>query len=320
MKPNQLSSSLIKELSENKKLDQEDYTFYITKSGSTEVLFTSDELNFDYPSQYVMVIRENSGAGNSPYVLDRVASSSTTEYQDLNAEAKFQVFNGVLEHELISTYKSSFDLYVDGIDDSAEVSALNTGQFSEFLTLDKGDYGIDITAKGDKEPLLKNHLLTLPENTIKTVFFYLKEEDVDDDGDGDVDEDDDGKVDEVEVKINSIVVASKKRESIYDHGITMVNLVDDDDFERIEFFFVRSNETIETANYNKLVDYEDAKSIILVNNTYQVYAIATFDGSSTILNSTELTLDEDSNELFMIIQNEPESPTGYSLMITEQNN
>ena len=54
-----------KELSENKKFDQDDYIFYITKSGSDEVLFQSEDINYSYPSQYVMVIRENFGSGSS---------------------------------------------------------------------------------------------------------------------------------------------------------------------------------------------------------------------------------------------------------------
>ncbi|RYV02432.1 hypothetical protein SOPP22_10295 [Shewanella sp. OPT22] len=308
----------LKELSDNQKFDQDDYTFYITEAGETDVLFTSEEMSFDYPSQYILVIRENSGAGNLPYILDRVSTSSTTEHQDFNASAKFKVFNGVTEHELIPSYQSSFDLYVGGVDDSADVAALKAGEFSKYLALSKGDYGIDITATNEQEPLLKNHLLTMPENAIRTVFFYLKEEAVDEDGDGDVDEDDDGEVDEYEVKINSIIIPNSQRESIYDHGITMVNLVDHDDFESVEIFFVRSDETIETAKYSSIVDYEESNSITLINNTYQVFAIATYSGSSTILHSTELTLNEESKELFMIIETDAESTSGYSLTVTQQ--
>jgi hypothetical protein len=64
------------QLSDSQKLDQDDYIFYITTAGSDEVLFRSDSITFAYSSQNIMVVKENTGAGTSPYVLDMKWSSN----------------------------------------------------------------------------------------------------------------------------------------------------------------------------------------------------------------------------------------------------
>jgi len=307
-----------KQLSDNQKFDQDEYVFYITTAGSTEVLFTSGDIDYAFPSQYVMIVRENTGSGESPYALDKMSNSSIVEYLDTDSEAQFRAYNAIKEHELIPNYNGTFDLYINGVDDEAEVTALDYGDYSAAQINEKGDYSLDLLIPGTSESLLSNHLLSLAENTNKTVFFYLNEEDVDEDGDGDVDENGDGLVDEVEVTIHSLVVDNSTRESIYDHQITMINLVDSDDFSVVEFYYVRSDETIETALYNRNAAYTQPESINLQNNTYQVFAVAEVDSSEIILSSFELILDEESKELFLIIEDDANEPTGYRIEMIKQ--
>ncbi len=307
-----------RQLSENQKFDQDEYIFYITKSGTQEVLFTSDDIDYAYPAQYVMIVRENTGSGTSPYAMDRMSNSSITEYLDTDSEAQFRAYNAIREHELIPNYTGTLDIYINGVDDEAEISALEIGSFSETKIQNKGDYSLDLLIPGSTERLLSNHLLSLAENTNKTVFFYLNEEDVDLDGDGNVDENNDGIVDEIEITIKSLVVANSTRESIYDHQITMIDLVDSEDFNFVKFYFVRSDETIETALYNRSAVYTQPESIYLQNNTYQVFAIAEVDSSEVILSSFQLTLDEDSDELFLIVEADDDSPTGYRIEMIKQ--
>ncbi len=310
------------QLSDNQKFDQDEYIFYVTEAGSEEVLFTSDDIDYAYPSQYVMIVRENSGSGTSPYAIDRMSNSSIVEYLDTESEARFRAYNAIKEHELIPNYSGTFDIHVNGIDEEAEITALERGKYSETLIVEKGDYSLDLVIPSTSESLLSNHLLGLADNTNKTVFFYLNEEDVDHDGDGDVDEDGDGIVDEIEVEIHSLVVDNSTRESIYDHQITMINLVDDDDddidFNVVSFYFVRSDETIETALYSRNAVYTQPESINLQNNTYQVFAIATVDSSEIILDSFELILNEDSDELFFIVEDDVNEPTGFRVEVIKQ--
>lgn len=322
-----------KQLSDNQKYDQDGYKFYITTAGNTDVLFTSDDIDYAYPSQYVMVVRENTGSGNSPYGLDKVSSSSIVEYLDTASEVKFRAYNaiktyddlvdyegytGVVNFDGFENYSGTVDIYVNGVDDEPEIAGLERGTYSETQVKNKGDYSLDLLIPSTSGSLLSNHLLSLAENTNKTAFFYLNIENVDHDGDGDVDENGDGIVDEIDLTIQSLVVDNSTRKSIYDHEIEMINLVDSDDFNFVKFYFVRSDETIETALYNRNAVYTQPESIILQNNTYQVFAIAEVDSSQIILESFELILDEESDELFLIVENDINAPTGYRIEMIKQ--
>lgn len=299
------------ELSNNKKYDQGEYVFYMTKPGSSDVLFTSKEVDYQYPAQYVMVIRVNNSADTDSYALDKVSNASPVQaYLDADAVAKFRAYNAINTHDLLPNYEGKFDVAIRGVYENADISALAQGELSDMLTLGNGDYSIDITATDNTEPLLRNHLLGLSENTHKTFFFYLTEKSLDTDNDG--------TIDEVEVKVNSLDVNNSMRESIYDHTISMVNLVDEDEFSTIKFYFVKGNETIATTSLNKTVPYAKSESISLLNNTYQVFALADIDGSRVILSSFELVLDESSDEMFMVVEIDDNSVSGYRINMMEQ--
>lgn len=306
------------QLSDNQKYDQDEYVFYITLAGSTDVLYQSDEVSFAYPSQYVMVVRENQGSGESPYTIDKVSNSSTQELLDAESDAKFSAYNAIQVHELLPEYTGLLDIFINGVDETPEINNLAKGEFSQSITLDKGDYSVDLLTDPSGASILSNHLFSLTENSNKTVFFYLNEENVDLDGDGDVDEDGDGQIDETEVTVNTLVVENSTSESIYSHNMSLVNLVDNDDFSFVRIYFVRSDETINTAYNNQYVGYAQPESINLINNTYQVFVVADVDSSDIILSSFELVLNEESTGKFLIVENDETSATGYSVNVITQ--
>jgi hypothetical protein len=265
-----------------------------------------------------MAIRENTGVGTSPYMLDKMSNSSIESFIDANSEAKFNAYNAISQHELLPEYEGTFSLYVNGVDDSPEIEYLSMGSLSEPLVLDKGDYSVALAVSDEDDLLLKNHLLSLEENTHKTAFFYIDEVEVDDDNDGDVDENGDGIVDEIRLDVHSLVVSNSSRSSIYDHEIKMVNLVDSSEFSAFTVYFVRNDETIESAFYKRAVSFADSELLYLKNNTYQVYVVAKDNSSDIILNAFELVLDEESNEQFMIVEVDDTQPTGYKVSLFDQ--
>ncbi len=319
-----LNQTTYSQMSDNYKIEQDDYIFYLTAAGSDEILFESADIPFPYASEYIMVIRENQGVGSSPFVLDRISTSSIEEYVDSNAEASYRVFNGIIEHELLPEYEQTFDFHLDGIDDTPEVASLEFGKFSQSLMLDSGDYSMSAVTPESQSPIISNHLLALNENTDKTVFFYLLEEAVDEDGDGDIDEDGDGKIDEIEITINSLVIDNNQSDSIYNHQIKVVNLIDQDeiidDFSSIKVYFVRSDEIIETAEQSLTAIFATPSSVDLLNNTYSIYVIGRLDSSDIILSTTQLTLDEDSVDQFIILEKDADSATGYKMTFAAQTN
>jgi len=305
-------------MSDNQKLDQDDYVFYITSSGGTEILYQSKEMSFQYSSEYIFIIRENQGAGTSPFIVDIVSTSTATEFPHANSEVEFQVYNGIAEHELQPNYQGVFDFYIGTIDDTPKISSLALGQMSETILYDFGDYSINLQSPDSNETIVENHLLSLNENSNKTVFFYLVEDDVDEDGDGDVDEDGDGFVDEVEITIKSLVVDNSQGEGIYNHKIEVINLIDDDDFTFVDVYFVLSDEIVETADNSIKVSYVNPTTIDLLNNTYSVYVIGNDGSSDIIFNTFELTLDENSKDQFLILEQDIESVTGYKVTLINQ--
>jgi hypothetical protein len=317
-----LNQTNYSELSENQKIAQDGYTFYLTSAGSVEVLYTSDDIDFAYASEHIIVVKENTGVGTSPFMLDIISTSYITEFDDTNAEASYRIFNGIVENEQLPQYEGSFDFHLDDVDDSPEVSALNYGEFSQSVIIDSGDYSMNLVTPVTKDAIISNHLLALSENTDKTIFFYLLEEAVDEDGDGDIDEDGDGYIDETKITLNSLVVDDNLSSSIYSHQMKVINLIDQDeiidDFSSIKVYFVRNDEIISTAEQYLTATFANPSSAILLNNTYTVYVIGRLDSSDIILSSSELILNEDSEDQFIILDKDVNSASGYRMTFANQ--
>lgn len=317
-----LNKTSYTELSENQKLDQDSYIFYITSAGESDVLFTSEDISFPYASEYIVVIRANTGVGSSPFLIDIVSTSTTQEYTDSGAEASYRVYNGIVENELLPEYEKNIDFYINDVDDSPEISTLAFGEFSPSTIIDSGDYSMNVLASENQTSIISNHLLPLNENTDKIIFLYLLEEAVDEDGDGDIDENGDGYIDEFEITLNSLVVTNSTSENIYSHAMTVINLIDEDeiidDFSSVKVYFVLNDEIIQTASQSLTTVFAVPTSAQLLNNTYSIYAIGTLDSSEIVLASTQLTLDEDSTNQFIILEKDADSATGYKMTFTDQ--
>lgn len=306
------------ELSDNQKVDQDDYIFYITTAGSDEVLFTSSSIPFYYSSQNIMIIKDNNGAGASSYSLDKMSDSAVIEYTDAEAEAQFSAYNALAIQDDLADYQGELALHLGGISDTPKIASIAFGELSEPLVLASGDYSIDLTTATDNTPLLSNHLFSVSENTNKTVFVYSELEYVDEDGDGDIDEDNDGVIDEIEVGVYTLIIENSLLTSIYQHEVEIVNLIQSDDFSQVQVYFVRSDETIDSSAYSSEVNYKTSSGITLKNNTYQVFVVAKDNGSEIVLDNFELILDEESTEQFLILEASDEAATGYKSTLLTQ--
>lgn len=313
-----LSSLQVNTLSDNFRIDEDQYKIYITLSGSTDVLFTSDEINYAYGGQYLLAIRENQGVGGSPFVVDNISNSSITQYDALESTANVSVFNGLNSNDLVSDYDAKIDVTITGTTVIPDIDALAYGEFSTAYEVDSGDYRFKVSNDTNDEVFLQNRILSLPQNTNRTLFLYWTEEDVDDDNDGIVDEDEDGIVDETRAVITSLVVDNSDRSRLYDKELMLLNLVNSDDFSVVTFYFVKSDEIIETAEKSRNLIQGNASSIILLNNTYQVFVVATIDSNDIILDELYLTLDEDSKDQFLILEHSDESSSGFALRAVDQ--
>lgn len=310
------------ELSENIKLDQDDYIYYITVAGSTEVLYTSEDVTYSSVNQYIIAIRDNAGVGSSPFTIDSIGTNGITKLDDVDSEAQFTFYNAI-EEDLIDgtlpSYQGEVSIEVKRNASTDYVfDNVQNGEFTSVTTTSNGDYTFSVKEPNSGEVYLKNALLTLEDNADNTIFLYGQKTPVDDDDDGVVDENEDGIVDAYETTIKSLVVTNSNSASIYSHAIKIVNLADSDDFSRAKFYFVQNDETIATASYTASVLQEKTGSVSLINNTYDVYVIVTIDGTDVILDSYNLILDEDSYDQFLIFEADPASVSGFRMLFVDQ--
>tara|TARA_R110001599_G_scaffold37421_3_gene116197 strand:- start:16456 stop:17967 length:1512 start_codon:yes stop_codon:yes gene_type:complete len=315
-----VSTVELNSLTDNIKVEQDQYIFYITEPGGSEPIFTSEDISYSVVSQYVVALRDNVGVGSSPFTIDSIGTNSVTELNDVNSEASFGFYNGIATNRYIPDYSGVVDLNVDLIDDSKlKVEDLAYGEFSNTTTTSNGDYSFDIYNADNDTLFIHDALLSLEENADNMVFIYAKTDAIDDDEDDIIDENEDGIVDDYESIIKSITITKSTSSSIYSHGIKVVNLSDSDDFSRVKFYFVESDEVISTADNTLSVLQESNSSISLINNTYSVYAIATIEDTDIIMDSFQLTLDEDSVEQFLIFEADDSSSTGFRMTLVNQN-
>lgn len=306
------------ELSDNNKFEQSQYIFYATLAGQTELVYQSREVTFSYTTEYILAVRDNIGVGSSPLVLDLLSSASTTNLPDDDSEARVRFFNGMQANDLLPDYSGNIDIYTSAASTEPEIISLAANQFSASLEMDNGDFSVRIQDSTSSEKLFANQLLSLPENTSKTIFYYIQEQAVDDDGDGNVDENDDGIVDAYKPILRTLESTNTEGSSIFEHQIKVINLVDSQEFTRISVYFVKSDEIISTADAAPSVVFGNQQTLFLRNNTYQVFAVAEIDGTEIILTQDDLILDEDSHPQFLILTEDSQVENEVSLQWESQ--
>lgn len=292
-------------------IDLETYKFYITESGNAEVLYESTDIDFLYTSQYIIVIRENTGPSNSTFTLDKLSkTTSAIEYPDKDSRAELRIYNGLAQHQLLPEFQNKIDIYLTGVNGNEKISSVAKGQFSNTIGLSFGDYSLNITPNDDEIPFTKNHFVSLDANSDKTVFLYLSEEEEEDDGDSDTEED-------ISLYVNSLPVENSHRISLYDHQINVINFVDD--FSLLDIYFVRSNETVSDADYHLKSTRATPQTITLPNNSYDVSILVKENESELLLAFDQLSLSSDSGDLFMVIEEDEQSSSGYKIQFILQN-
>ena len=296
-----VSSASFGDLSDIQYWDTESYQLFVTQPGSSEVLFQSEDIAFSYTSHYVFVVRENAGVGGSDYVLDVLnKAGGVVSYDDKDSTAQVRFYNGLTVHDLLPDFSDEISLDLVGNNDDLMVDTLAKGEFSFPQEIAFGDYALDITAIGYDAPFADNYLLSMSPNVDTTVFVYHREVEVENEQTDEL---------ETELFVNVVPVENSQRISLYDHQIKVINLVDD--FSRLSVYFVRSNETVDTANYTVDTSSASPRTITLPNNTYDVSVLGSENQSDLLLTFDQISLDADSGDLFLII--EEDGQAGYKM-------
>ncbi|MDT0596367.1 hypothetical protein [Glaciecola petra] len=305
-------------MTEKLKREQDQYKVYITQSGQSEVLFSSEDISFVTGVQYLLALRENQGVGGSEFVVDNITSGQITSYEALESLANLTIYNGLNSNDLLPSYMASVNLSIDGKTTVPSTADLSYSEFSDAFELESSDYRLSVFNNNTDEVMLQNRLISAPQNADRTVFLYWTDEAVDDDGDGDVDENDDGIIDEIRPIVSTLTVENSNLSRFYDKQVTMLNLLNTDTFSRVTFYFVKSDEIIDTAENTRSLLQGTSSNMVLLNNTYQLFVVTEIDNNDIILHESTLVLDQESDDLFLLLEESESSASGYAVRVESQ--
>ena len=264
--------------------DEGEYILYLTEPGSNEPFFESATISFAYDTEYVLALRTTSGAIKDNVVIDLIINSSAVaNYADEDATAQYRVYNSLDD-------AGSISLSLAGNNGTTDDMVLSANSLSEFSEVEFGDYRLTASLADES---FNNRLVTLNQGESKAVILYRDEDDI----------------------LNSISFEESNLPQVFDHQIQIVNLVPD--YFDIDFYFVRQDETIESAEYQVAgLDFEEGKSITLPSDFYEL--IAVFDDSNDtqlLLDRTELLGINETVNYIITVEKTVDSATGFKISI-----
>lgn len=255
-----------------------DYVLFLTNHGELEPIFESQEVGFDFATDYVLAIRNSTGANDSNLVVDIILNSSTlTAQQNVTATAQFRVYSALSED-------TSLDVSLSDSDEVFNTSVLG-GDLSEFTAVAFGDYQISASSQ-DTQVGFDDRLMTLNQGDSKTVVIF----------------------EDPTLGLTSLSMEDSQLPQSFEHQISVANLLPD--FNDLDVYFVRSDETIDSAAYKMTsLDYADSRSIIIPNDYYSVVVVYEDNlGIESLLYRSELQ--DFTEDAVYILTIEPDTLTG----------
>lgn len=266
--------------------DQGEYTLYLTQPGTSDVVFESQTLNFVYATEYVLTLRDVSGAIQDGLIVDTILnSSSVTALTDVEADAQYRIYNA-------TDIGTPLTVTFGGNTDEDDVSfTLGEGEISAFSAIRYGDYRVTVSDSSGEALSLNNKLITLNQGESKAILVYEK----------------DG-------QLGAATFVESGLPQAYDKTVNFINLVSD--FDDVDFYLVRNDETIDTAEYDvQNLTFAESADEVLPADYYEVIAVYEDDNNEQVLlDRTALHgFVEDKN--YIVTVEPANTPTGYEINI-----
>mgnify|MGYP005843286373 CR=1 FL=1 len=256
------------------------YRFFLTAAGSQTPLFTTEAVNFAYRNSYVVIVRDKFGPIANQISLDIILNSSTVAaYNDVDAGAQFRVYNSL-------TTAAALTL------DNAPAGNVAAGQLSAYKAHAKGDFSLSVY-DNDNKVLLNSALLSLAAGESKAILLYNNEDGI----------------------TEALAVAEKDSPQQKSHDLIVANLVPD--FARLQFYFVKQNETIATARFHvKNLDFKKQQSLTLPEDYYAIALVRVAEnGSTTLLDKTDLLQLTPGKHYMLLAEKDDAAPSGYKVTL-----
>ncbi|HEX5794132.1 MAG TPA: hypothetical protein VFY01_12715 [Rheinheimera sp.] len=256
------------------------YNLYLTEAGETTPVFTAQAVDFAYENTYVMIIRDKHGPLADQLSLDVVLnSSSVTAYNNLNASAQFRLYNSLAQPVELAL-------------DNNVVATVAAGAMSNYIPGNKGDYSLSVR-DASNNLLLNSALLSLAAGDSKAVLLYNN----------------------ADAEAEALTVQEQDTPQLQAHDVIVANLVPD--FAKLQFYFVRQNETISNARYNvKNLEFKKQQTISLPKDYYAISLVQVAEnGSTTLLDKTASMMLEPGKHYTLLAEQDDAAPSGYKLKL-----
>lgn len=266
-----------------KMLKRGKYKLFVTTAGSKTPFFEAAAFNFQYTTSYVMVVRDKLGPMVNQVSLDIIGNSTTVD---------------ALEHRLakgqVRIYNSLDNQQGQIAINNLPVANLVQDTLTDYIQLDKNDYSIAVLDQNN-QLLLNNVLLTINAGQSKSVMLFR----------------------DAEKKVGLVSFTEKNLPQIHEHEINVANLVPD--FKNLHFYFVRQNETIESAKFHvKALDFKKYATLVLPKDFYSISLVHVAEnGTISLLDKTD-TLQLDAGKNY-ILAAEPSTvaPSGFKITLVK---
>ena len=266
--------------------DEGEYTIYLTQPGSNEVIFESQTVNFAYSTEYLLTLRDVSGAIQNGLVVDTILNSSTvTALTDVEADSQYRIYNSTeIDTELNVTF--------GGNTDEEDVSfTLAAGEISEFSAIRYGDYRVTVSDPSSSSVALTNKLITLNQGESKAILVYS-----------------------VDNKLGAATFLESGLPQAYDKTVNFINLVSD--YDDVDFYLVRNDETIDTAEYDlQNLEFAESASRVLPSDYYEVIAVYEDDNDEQILLDRTPLFGFTEEKNYIVTVEPANTSTGYEIKI-----
>ncbi|MCQ8850442.1 DUF4397 domain-containing protein [Alteromonas stellipolaris] len=266
--------------------DEDEYTIYLTEPGSTEVLFESQTIDFAYETEYLLTMRDVSGAIQSGLVVDTILnSSSVTALTDVEADSQYRIYNS-------TNIATALDVTFGGNTDEEDVAfSLDAGELSEFSEIGYGDYRVTVTDTSGEATTLSNKLITLNQGESKAILIYEKAG-----------------------ALGAVTFVESGLPQAYDKTVNFINLVED--FDDVDFYLVRNDETIDTAEYDlQNLEFGETDSEVLPSDYYEIIAVYEDDNEEQILLDRTALFGFTEEENYIVTVEPADTATGYEINI-----
>lgn len=268
---------------------EDEYVIYLTEPGTTNVLFESQSIDFSYSSDYTLVVRQTTGANEDNLVVDIILNSTNiTANQDINAASQVRIYSALpsetqVNIELIASPEQTHELSVLG------------GQATDYQTVTFGDYQVAGSVAENEGLSFNNRLLTLNQGISKTLVVFIDDQ----------------------AQLTALEVEDSTLPQSFEHEVNVANLVSD--FNDIDIYFVRDDETIESAEYKMTgLDYAEARAVTVPNDYYSIVAVYedALGIESLLYRSEIIDFTEDSIAMLSVEKNS-QTGTGYLVRVIQ---